>query len=83
MGNTEILTRGDIQLTSAGLGIKHSEKAHGPNPGTQLKTPFIFIGTKLCISPFFADLEHSKATSLATQILHSVSMVNSLLGSFN
>ncbi|KAF8527289.1 pirin domain-containing protein [Gautieria morchelliformis] len=30
MGNTEILKRGDLQLTSAGTGIKHSEKAHGP-----------------------------------------------------
>ena len=30
MGNTEILRRGDIQLTSAGTGISHSEKAHGP-----------------------------------------------------
>jgi len=31
MGNTEILRRGDVQLTSAGTGISHSEKAHGPN----------------------------------------------------
>jgi len=30
MGNTEILRRGDLQLTSAGTGIKHSEKSHGP-----------------------------------------------------
>ncbi|KAF8159898.1 RmlC-like cupin domain-containing protein [Crassisporium funariophilum] len=29
MGNTEILRRGDVQLTSAGTGISHSEKAHG------------------------------------------------------
>lgn len=29
MGNTEVLRRGDIQLTSAGTGISHSEKAHG------------------------------------------------------
>ncbi|KZP11143.1 pirin domain-containing protein [Athelia psychrophila] len=29
MGNTEIMKRGDIQLTSAGTGISHSEKAHG------------------------------------------------------
>lgn len=29
MGNIEILKRGDIQLTSAGTGISHSEKAHG------------------------------------------------------
>jgi len=29
MGNTEILGRGDLQLTSAGTGISHSEKAHG------------------------------------------------------
>jgi hypothetical protein len=32
MGNTEILKRGDVQLTSAGTGISHSEKAHGPTP---------------------------------------------------
>ncbi|KAG6860943.1 hypothetical protein C0995_005773 [Termitomyces sp. Mi166 len=31
MGNTEILKRGDIQMTSAGTGISHSEEAHGPS----------------------------------------------------
>jgi len=30
MGNVEVLKRGDVQLTSAGTGIRHSEKAHGP-----------------------------------------------------
>ncbi|KAG6911404.1 hypothetical protein DXG01_016501 [Tephrocybe rancida] len=30
MGNTEVLKRGDIQMTSAGTGITHSEMAHGP-----------------------------------------------------
>lgn len=29
MGNVEVLKRGDVQLTSAGTGIRHSEKAHG------------------------------------------------------
>ncbi|KAF9461115.1 RmlC-like cupin domain-containing protein [Collybia nuda] len=29
MGNTEILKRGSLQMTSAGTGISHSEKAHG------------------------------------------------------
>ncbi|THU94544.1 RmlC-like cupin [Dendrothele bispora CBS 962.96] len=32
MGNTEILPRGFVQLTSAGTGISHSEKAHGSKP---------------------------------------------------
>lgn len=32
MGNVEILKRGDIQLTSAGTGIRHSEKTHGVSP---------------------------------------------------
>ncbi|KAG6900622.1 hypothetical protein C0993_007295 [Termitomyces sp. T159_Od127] len=30
MGNTEVLNRGDLQMTSAGTGISHSEKAYGP-----------------------------------------------------
>lgn len=29
MGNQEVLKRGDLQMTSAGTGIRHSEKAHG------------------------------------------------------
>ncbi|TFK25148.1 RmlC-like cupin [Coprinopsis marcescibilis] len=29
MGNTEILKRGDIQMTSTGTGISHSEKTYG------------------------------------------------------
>ncbi|CAK5283593.1 unnamed protein product [Mycena citricolor] len=32
MGNTEILKRGDLQLTSAGTGISHSEKTYGSKP---------------------------------------------------
>ena len=31
MGNTEILKRGDLQLTSADTGTSHSEKARGGN----------------------------------------------------
>ncbi|EMD39196.1 hypothetical protein CERSUDRAFT_152230 [Gelatoporia subvermispora B] len=31
MGNLEVLKRGDLQMTSAGTGIRHSEKCHGPN----------------------------------------------------
>lgn len=30
MGNREILKRGDLQMTSAGTGIRHSEKCYGP-----------------------------------------------------
>lgn len=29
MGNREVLKRGDLQMTSAGTGIRHSEKAYG------------------------------------------------------
>lgn len=29
MGNLEILKRGDLQMTSTGTGIRHSEKAYG------------------------------------------------------
>ncbi|KAJ3546937.1 hypothetical protein NM688_g5459 [Phlebia brevispora] len=29
MGNREVLKRGDVQMTSAGTGIRHSEHAHG------------------------------------------------------
>ncbi|KAH7909000.1 RmlC-like cupin domain-containing protein [Hygrophoropsis aurantiaca] len=29
MGNTEVLPRGAVQMTSTGTGISHSEKAHG------------------------------------------------------
>jgi len=32
MGNTEIMRRGDIQMTSTGTGITHSEKTHGSKP---------------------------------------------------
>ncbi|KAG9312781.1 RmlC-like cupin domain-containing protein [Chiua virens] len=31
MGNTEVLSRGALQMTSTGTGITHSEKAHGGN----------------------------------------------------
>jgi len=31
MGNTEVLSRGALQMTSTGTGIAHSEKAHGGN----------------------------------------------------
>lgn len=29
MSNREILKRGDVQMTSAGTGIRHSEKSYG------------------------------------------------------
>lgn len=40
MGNVEILKRGDIQMTSAGTGIRHSEHQHG-----EKQTHFIQIWT--------------------------------------
>ncbi|KAG6328490.1 hypothetical protein ID866_10599 [Astraeus odoratus] len=66
MGNTEILSRGALQSTSAGTGISHSEKAYGPQqvhflqiwasprPGEGYKKPAYFTRT-------FADEEkHNK-----------------------
>lgn len=32
MGNVEVMRRGDVQLTSAGTGIRHSEMTHGKDP---------------------------------------------------
>jgi redox-sensitive bicupin YhaK (pirin superfamily) len=32
MGNVEIMKRGDVQMTSAGTGIRHSEHQHGAQP---------------------------------------------------
>lgn len=32
MGNVEVLKRGDLQMTSAGTGIRHSEYQHGSKP---------------------------------------------------
>lgn len=32
MGNVEVMRRGDVQLTSAGTGIRHSEKTYGSAP---------------------------------------------------
>jgi redox-sensitive bicupin YhaK (pirin superfamily) len=32
MGNVEVLKRGDLQMTSAGTGIRHSEHQHGAKP---------------------------------------------------
>ena len=32
MGNVEVMKRGDLQMTSAGTGIRHSEHPHGPTP---------------------------------------------------
>ena len=32
MGNVEVMRRGDVQLTSAGTGIRHSEKTYGSSP---------------------------------------------------
>ena len=29
MGNVEVMKRGDLQMTSAGTGIRHSEHTHG------------------------------------------------------
>ncbi|KAG1817144.1 RmlC-like cupin domain-containing protein [Suillus subaureus] len=54
MGNTEILSRGAVQMTSTGTGISHSEKAHGsqevhfcqiwasPRPGEDRGKPAYF-----------------------------------------
>jgi redox-sensitive bicupin YhaK (pirin superfamily) len=32
MGNFEVMKRGDVQLTSAGTGIRHAEFQHGSEP---------------------------------------------------
>ena len=32
MGNVEVMKRGDLQMTSAGTGIRHSEYQHGDKP---------------------------------------------------
>ncbi|KAI0742008.1 pirin domain-containing protein [Daedaleopsis nitida] len=32
MGNVEVMKRGDLQMTSAGTGIRHSEHTHGAQP---------------------------------------------------
>ena len=52
MGNVEVMKRGDLQMTSAGTGIRHSEHTHGPKqvhflqiwsvPSTSRLTPQYF-----------------------------------------
>lgn len=66
MGNTEVMKRGDLQMTSAGTGIKHSEKCHGPKqvhflqiwamPNESRLTPKYY--TRFA-SSFFGFLSHS------------------------
>ncbi|PPQ94614.1 hypothetical protein CVT25_011428 [Psilocybe cyanescens] len=38
MGNTEVLKRGDLQMTSTGTGISHSERRMAPNKSTSCKS---------------------------------------------
>jgi redox-sensitive bicupin YhaK (pirin superfamily) len=66
MGNTEILKRGDIQLTSAGTGISHSEKAHGEKqvhflqiwsiPSAKRLEPKYFTRSVHLVSPFHSPI---------------------------
>lgn len=65
MGNTEVLQRGDLQMTSAGTGIRHSEKCHGPkqahflqiwaNPNQSNLTPKYYTRS---VFTFFLSLPH-------------------------
>lgn len=52
MGNVEIMKRGDIQLTSAGTGIRHSEMTHGPDQVHFLQIWFI-TSTRGLIPKYF------------------------------
>ena len=58
MGNVEVLKRGDVQLTSAGTGIRHSEKTHG-----RKQVHFIQIWT----SPMFGNRQPKYFTRYVNQ----------------
>ncbi|KAF5372149.1 hypothetical protein D9758_004951 [Tetrapyrgos nigripes] len=61
-GNTEILSRGHIQPTSAGTGISHSETPTAPNPFIPSKYglyPSLPVSRSRYLTRFFSDKERT------------------------
>ena len=71
MGNVETMKRGDVQMTSGGTGISHSEFN-----ANKKYVIFSYVESMLtCKSscPLLADLGSSTSTPAQASILHSVS----------